>query len=70
MQLKQRKDPSDVNVEQLSLRETEKDFKPFGIFGCCTKATQVYLKKIHFAVSFMQIHWTFLCLFYVSFCFV
>lgn len=30
---------------KLSLRETEKDFDPFGRFGCCTKAIQVYLKK-------------------------
>lgn len=30
---------------KLSLRETENDFNPFGRFGCCTKAIQVYLKN-------------------------
>ncbi len=29
---------------KLSLREMERDLDPFGGFGCCTKAIQVYLK--------------------------
>lgn len=38
----------------MSLRETERDLGPFGRFGCCTKAIQVYLKMKFFAVSVMQ----------------
>lgn len=52
---------------KLSLREAEKDFKPFGRFGCCTKAIQVYLKKTfcceHYANALDIFNIYFMCLF-------